>query len=266
MPLPRALARWHPAPRGQPAQTSAPPHRAPRGAASPTAGRGSGCTQHWQLWGKVQAKAPQTPQGLTGCAKHCPYPTLSPHGHGFCSQISVVSTPGYSKLPFWLGFSWFCWQSCALLPAQCPAGHPGVSLASRRAGATSRGFHPHVPSPKVCSRLYAKQKKTGAGCTGFLGVTRMGLGQLMGPAKHSLNFLLKQSKWETPTVGARPCPCPPRPLKPPTTRCTGDAFCPSLHAVALLLSSRQAPNTFCPGCSNPLGAHMGLFTPSFPCL
>lgn len=136
-----------------PAQRSARawPHRDPMDAASPMAEQvpgsagGSGCIQHQQLRGKVQAKAPQIPQGPTGCAKHCPYPTLSPQGHGFCAQISVASTPGYPKFPFWLGFSWFCRQSCVLVPAQCLAGHPGVPPASRRAGATSWGFHSHVP-------------------------------------------------------------------------------------------------------------------------
>lgn len=160
------------------------PRRAAMDAGSPTAGQvpgragGSGCIQHRQLWGKVQAKAPQTPQGLAGSAKHCPYPTLSPQGHGFHSQISVVSTPGYPKLPFPFRFSWFCRQSCALVPAQCPAGHPGVPLVSRRAGAMSWRFHPHMPHPRFALGYRQGKKKTSAACTGFPAVTRLGLGQL----------------------------------------------------------------------------------------
>lgn len=92
---------------------------------------GSGCTQHPQLRGKVQITEPQTPQGPTGCAKHHPYPTLSPQGHGICTHMSVVHTPGYPRLPFWSGFTWFCRQRCALVPAQCLAGHPRVSPASK---------------------------------------------------------------------------------------------------------------------------------------
>lgn len=113
------------------------PHKDPTDAASPKAGQvpgsagGSGCTQYLQLQEKVQIAAPQTPQGPTGCARHRPYLTLSPQGHSFCTHVSVVRTPGHPRLPFWSGFTWFCRQSCALVSAQCLAGHPRVSPASK---------------------------------------------------------------------------------------------------------------------------------------
>lgn len=109
-------------------------HRTPTDAASPTAGQGSGCTQ--QVQGKVQAKAPQTPQGLAGCAKHCPYPTLSPQGHRFCSQISVASTPGTPS-------SHFSWDLAGFAGRAVPSCLPSAQLGTPGCTRLPEGQKPH---------------------------------------------------------------------------------------------------------------------------
>lgn len=195
-------------------------------------------------WGELQAKAPQTPTGPMGCARHCPYPTLSPQRHfccWFCTHISVTGTPGTSSSHSGCRDTAYPHRkSCALLHAQCPAGHPRVPPASR---STSWSFH--LCTPPIRFALGCMQSKTPhAACRGFPVVTRLGWGQLgagklTGTTKHPPNILLRpRGQAESPQSQRKDVPVP--------------ALHHQMHQGCSLA-----------GCSKLLRAKPGLFTTSF---